>query len=122
MDLQSGTADVIEEGTPVALSNIRTRRLVAAGALAVASAAAPMLFATATAQAVPDLAAGPKCLAWFGNKEDGKCLSYSNGSPVLAGTPDFGVYGPASGSKPGGGVGVVTGPLLPGTTWTQSIG
>lgn len=117
MDLQSGTADVIEEGTPVAFSNIRTRRLVAAGALAVASAAAPMLFATATAQAVPDLAAGPKCLAWFGNKEDGKCLSYSNGQPVVGGMPAIGIGGPGSSSP-----GIYTGPLLPGTTITQPIG
>ena len=58
--------------------------------------------------------AGPACLAWFGNKEDGKCLSYSNGAPTNIGTPAFG-YGPSGG-------GVYTGPLLPGTTINQGIG
>ena len=54
-------------------------------------------------------------LAWFGNKDDGKCLSYSNGQPVYAGTPSFnGGNGPDAGWS--------TGPLLPGTTINQGIG
>ena len=63
----------------------------------------------------PGSIAGPACLAWFGNKEDGNCLGYSNGNGINVGTPDVGVYGPNSG-VPGGGIGVSTGPLLPGQT------
>ena len=60
-------------------------------------------------------AAQPACLAWFGNKEDGKCLCYSNGQPVWVGTPQFnGGNGPDAGRS--------TGPLLPGTTINQGIG
>ena len=36
--------------------------------------------------------------------------------------PDIGIYGPNSGSNPGGGIGVSTGPLLPGRTWNIPIG
>ena len=50
------------------------------------------------------------------------CLSYSNGNGINVGTPGIGVYGPNSGSLPGGGIGVNTGPLFPGQTWTQGIG
>ncbi len=64
-----------------------------------------------------DYQASPgECLAWFGNREDNKCLSYSNGQPINAGTPDFGIYGPD-----GGGFGFSTGPLLPGQTINQPI-
>ena len=47
---------------------------------------------------------------------DGICLGYSNGSPTYIGTPDVGVYGP------NGGLGVYTGPLLPGQTINTPIG
>ena len=57
----------------------------------------------------------------MGNKEDGNCISWSNGNGINVGTPDIGIYGPNSGSMPGGGVGINTGPLLPGTRWDQSI-
>jgi hypothetical protein len=91
----------------------RLRSIAVAGSLALATVAAPVVVAlTAGAgQAV----AGP-CLAWYGNKEDGICLGTSNGNGVTIGTPDFGVYGPDSG------VGVSSGPLLPGRTWTRSAG
>lgn len=98
------------------------RRLVIAGALSVATAAAPAILAVTTSAASHDVSAAPPCLAWFGNKEDGKCLSYSNGQPVVGGTPSLGVYGPNAGRMPGGGAGVFTGPLMPGTTITQPIG
>jgi hypothetical protein len=34
----------------------------------------------------------------------------------------MGIYGPNSGSMPGGGIGVSTGPLLPSQTWNVPIG
>ena len=92
---------------------IRARRIVSAGALAVASVAAPLAVAlisgAGSAEAAP-------CLAWYGNKEDNICLGYSNGNPTNIGTPDFGRFGP------NGSVGVSTGSLLPGQTWTRGIG
>jgi hypothetical protein len=88
----------------------------------VAGAVAIPLYAAAVSTDSAQVTAGPACLAWYGNKEDGKCLSYSNGQPVFVGTPDLGVYGPNAGSNPGGGIGVSTGPLLPGTTINQGIG
>jgi len=95
-----------------------TRRLVAVSAFAVAAAAGPALAASLASTPEPQISqAYPgQCLAWFGNQEDGKCLGYSNGSPISAGTPDFGYFGPN-----GGGVGVNTGPLLPGQTFTGGI-
>ena len=98
----------------------RAHRLIAAGALAVAAAAAPLSIAMSAGagQAV----AGPPCLAWYGNQDDGTCLSYSNGNPTRVGTP-WGVYGPNAGLGVGGyNGGVIAGPLLPGQTWTSSIG
>ena len=62
----------------------------------------------------PQATAGPNCLAWFGNKEDGNCMGYSNGTGATVGTPQIGFgFG-------GGGFGVSTGPLLPGTTITRA--
>jgi hypothetical protein len=91
---------------------IRARRIVTAGALALASVAAPLAVAltagTGSASAAP-------CLAWYGNKDDGVCLGYSNGNPTNVGTP-WGTFGPNGNS------GISTGPLLPGQTWTQGIG
>jgi hypothetical protein len=95
-------------------------RLIA-GAFVAAAVAVP-LYSAAVPTDNAQVTATPACLAWFGNKEDGKCLSYSNGQPVYAGTPDVGIYGPNAGSNPGGGIGVSTGPLLPGTTISQGIG
>ncbi len=93
------------------LINTRMRRFVAVGAFAVLAAAAPAIFAATAPQAGTEVNFGPACLAWFGNKEDGKCLSYSNGSPSYIGTPWVGA-GPS---------GVITGPLMPGTTINQGI-
>jgi hypothetical protein len=100
---------------------IRAHRVVAAGALAVAAVAAPIAISLSIGNAAQSVA-GPACLAWYGNKEDGVCLSYSNGNGVNLGTPDMGVYGPNSGTMPGGGIGVTTGPLLPGQTWNVPVG
>ncbi|GFG50834.1 hypothetical protein CQY20_27200 [Mycolicibacterium agri] len=95
-----------------------TRRLVAVSAFAVAAAAGPAFAASLASTPEPQISqAYPgQCLAWFGNQEDGKCLGYSNGSPIIAGTPDFGYLGPNN-----GGLGVTTGPLLPGQTFTGGI-
>jgi len=100
---------------------IRAHRVVAAGALAVAAVAAPIAISLSIGNAAQSVA-GPPCLAWYGNKEDGVCLGYSNGNGVNLGTPDMGVYGPNSGAMPGGGIGVSTGPLLPGQTWNVPVG
>jgi len=102
------------------VTNIRARRAIAAGTFAVAAVAAP--FAAATLGTTADTETVAQCLAWFGNKEDGKCLSYSNGNGVQIGTPDIGIYGPNAGSLPGGGIGISTGPLLPGHTYGNTIG
>ncbi|MDT5190715.1 MAG: hypothetical protein QOI28_2966 [Mycobacterium sp.] len=92
---------------------IRAHRVVAAGALAVAAVAAPIAISLSIGNAAQSVA-GPACLAWYGNKEDGVCLSYSNGNGVNLGSPDLGVYGPNSGAS--------TGPLLPGQTWNVPVG
>ena len=90
----------------------RTRLI--AGAFVAAAVAVP-LYAAAVSTDSPQLSAQPACLAWFGNKEDGKCLSYSNGQPVWVGTPQFnGGNGPDAGWS--------TGPLLPGTSINRGIG
>ena len=95
-----------------------TRRVIALSAFA-AAVAGPVIAATAISASEPQNQAYPgECLAWFGNRDDGKCLSYSNGTPINAGTPDVGIYGPN-----GNGIGVSTGPLIPaGTTINQSVG
>ncbi len=95
-------------------------RLIA-GAFVAAAVAVPV-YAVAASTDSTQVTASPACLAWFGNREDGKCLSYSNGQPVNVGTPDLGIYGPDAGSMPGGGIGVSTGPLLPSQTWNVPIG
>ncbi|GAT16792.1 putative uncharacterized protein [Mycolicibacterium thermoresistibile] len=99
------------------MSSIRMRRRLIAGALAAVAVAAPAALTAATGAAESEVTAAPRCLAWFGNKEDGKCLSYSNGQPVVGGMPAIGIGGPGSSSP-----GIYTGPLLPGTTITQPIG
>jgi hypothetical protein len=87
-------------------------RLIA-GAFVAAAVAVPLYAALSTDSA--EATASPACLAWFGNKDDGKCLSYSNGQPVYVGTPTFnGGNGPDAGWS--------SGPLLPGTTINQGIG
>ena len=91
---------------------ISARRIVSAGALTVATVAAPL--AIAFTSGAGQAAAAP-CLAWYGNQEDGICLGYSNGNPTNIGTPNFGTFGPNNG------LGVSTGNLAPGQTWRQPI-
>ncbi len=88
--------------------SIRAPRFVAAGALAVAAVAAPIAIALTSVEATAS--AAPPCLSWVGNKEDGNCLSYSNGNGVNVGSNILGIYGP---NGAGGGA------LLPGTTWNR---
>jgi hypothetical protein len=92
---------------------IRIRRSVAIGAFAAAAVAAPLAIGLSTTPEQVTQAA-PACLAWFGNKADGKCLSYSNGNGATVGTPQVG-FG-------GAGIGITTSPLLPGTTINRGIG
>lgn len=88
-----------------------SRRVIALSAFA-AAAAAPVIAATTISAAEPqNLQATPACLAWFGNQEDGKCLSYSNGNGTNIGTP-WGIYGPNNYQNGG---------LLPGQTYTGPV-
>ena len=98
------------------------RRLAAAGALAVAALTGPALAVLGTTSTT-DTATG-QCLAWYGSRGDGICLGYSNGTPTYIGTPQGGYLGPGYGvGLPGyGGIGVTTGPLLPGQTINVPIG
>ncbi|HYJ57409.1 MAG TPA: hypothetical protein VEX40_18215 [Mycobacterium sp.] len=98
---------------------IRTNgtRLIA-GAFAAAAVAVPLYASLTSTDAAPQVTAGPACLAWFGNKEDGNCMGYSNGSPVFVGTPQIGLNGGGIGF----GIPFETGPLLPGTTITRDFG
>jgi hypothetical protein len=90
----------------------RTRLIASAF---VAAAAAVPFYSAAVSTDSAHITAAPACLAWFGNKEDGKCLSYSNGQPVLIGTPWCnGGNGPDAGCS--------SGPLLPGTSINRGIG
>lgn len=95
---------------------IPAHRFVAAGALAVATVAAPIAIALTSAETVTSNAA-PPCLAWFGNKDDGVCLSYANQPNINIGTPNVAI---SNNGQPG--IGISTGPLGPGTTFTSSGG
>ena len=87
-----------------------TRRVIALSAFA-AAVAAPVIAATTMSASAPRTQAYPgECLAWFGNQEDGKCLSYSNGT-TTGGTP-WGIYGPNNYQNRG---------LLPGQTYTGPV-
>jgi hypothetical protein len=55
----------------------------------------------------------------MGSRNDGQCISWSNGTPTYIGTPQVGFGGPNSGSP---GLGVTTGPLLPGQTINIPLG
>jgi hypothetical protein len=96
----------------------RVRRIAAVGALAVAAAAVPALAALGASGTQTSSATGT-CLAWYGSRDDGICLSYSNGQGVNVGTPQVGIGGPNSSSP---GVGITTGPLLPGQTISIPLG
>ena len=105
-----------QKGTYVTSTNIRARRLIAAGAFAVAAVAAPFAASVLATSGGSDTSAlPPGCLAWFGNKEDGKCLGYSNGDGVTVGTPEFGFDGDD-------GAGISTGPMFPGRIYESGVG
>jgi hypothetical protein len=89
-------------------------RFVAAGALAIAAVAAPIAIALTSAEAVSSVAS-PPCLSWFGNKDDGVCLSYANQPNIQVGTPNVAI-GNNNGNP---GIGISTGPLGPGTTFSS---
>jgi hypothetical protein len=92
---------------------IRTRLIV--GAVAAAAVVAPLTAALTPSDSATHVDnAGPKCLAWFGNKDDGQCLGYSNGGGAQIGTPAIGFDQ--------GGVAFSTSPLLPGTSFNSSVG
>ncbi len=88
-------------------------RLAAAGALAAALVAPALAVLGTSATATAE---GP-CLAWFGSRDNGVCMGYSSGNPTYIGTPALGVWGPGYGN----GLGITTGPLLPGQTITQGL-
>jgi hypothetical protein len=100
---------------------IRAHRLVGAGALALAAVAAPIAIAFTSADA-PHTEAQPCLSTGSFNGKPMPCLGYSNGNGINVGTPEVGLYGPNAGSNPGGGIGVTTGSLLPGTTFNRPIG
>jgi hypothetical protein len=102
----------------MASANKRIRRLAAGAALALTALTGAALGSAATASATGN------CLAWFGSRDDGICLGYSNGTPTYIGTPAIGVWGPGYGNNiPGmGGIGITSGPLLPGQTINVPIG
>lgn len=97
------------------VSKIRTNKTrVIAGVIAAAAVAIPAYTSLTIADTAPESSAAPRCLAWFGNVEDGNCLSYSNGSGATIGTPQVGIGQ--------GGIRYQTPMLLPGTSITQPIG
>jgi hypothetical protein len=100
----------------VTSTNSRVRKLIAAGAFAVAAVAAPFAASAVSTTDSSAVALPPGCLAWFGNQETGKCLGYSQGNGISAGTPGVGFNG-----SEGGGFGVNTGPMLPGSTINRGI-
>jgi hypothetical protein len=90
----------------------KTRRIIALGAFAAAAVAGPAFAAATISTPASQHQAYPgECLAWFGNQEDGKCLSYSNGQPIGGGTP-WGIYGPNN---------YQNGALLPGQTFNRGV-
>jgi hypothetical protein len=89
----------------------RAHRLVAAGAMAVAAVAAPLVIASTSGES-PNVQA--QCRAHFGNIEDNVCMDGpDNGQSFNIGTPNAGRYGSNTG--------VSTGPMFPDTTWSGPV-
>ena len=63
------------ERSDMTTANTRARRIAAVGALAVAAAAVPAV-AALTQTAPSTTTATGTCLAWFGARGEGQCLSY----------------------------------------------
>lgn len=112
----------------MATARTHIRRIAAAGALTLAGLAALTGPALAALGGSTTNSATGNCLAWFGSRDDGICMGYSNGQPTYIGTPQGGWLGPGYGvGLPGsasstGGFGVSSGPLLPGQTINTPIG
>lgn len=97
-------------------ANTRVRRFAAVGALAVAAAAVPAMVVLADSGTSTSTATG-RCLAWVGSMNDGQCISYSNGNGINVGSPSLGAY---NGNNPG--LGVNTGPMMPGQSISIPLG
>lgn len=108
---------VCDERSVMTLAKNRVRRIAVVGALAVAVALPALAALSASTTQTTDTATG-NCLAWFGSRDDGQCLSYSNGQGGSIGTPGVAV----GGSNTNGGLGVSTGPLMPGQTISIPLG
>jgi hypothetical protein len=102
----------------MAPTNSRVRRLVIAGAFAVAAVALPAYAMVASTAGSTDRSVA-ECLAWFGSRNDGQCIGWSNSGTqgVSGGIPSVGWGAPGSGNP-----GFSTGPLLPGQTWNVPLG
>jgi hypothetical protein len=100
---------------------MRNRTRLMAGTFVAAAAVAVPLYAAAVSTDSAQVTAAPACLAWFGNKDDGKCLSYSNGNGVNLQSPNYG-YCPGGTPRNNRNCGVNSGPLAPSQTWTQPVG
>lgn len=98
---------------------IPAHRFVAAGALAVAAVAAPIAIGLTSSEAVTTTAA-PPCLSWFGNKDDNVCLAYADQPNITVGTPNVGIATGNARNGNGSGIGISTGPIGPGTTFSSS--
>ena len=100
----------------------QARRLIAAGAFAVAAVAAPFAASALTTSAGSDaVALPPGCLAWFGNQEDGHCLVVTPRATASTWARRGSVSTVPSGNGPVA-FGVSTGPMFPGTTINRGIG
>ncbi len=108
---------VWNERSVMTIAKNRARRIAAVGALALAAAAVPVMAELSFAGSSTSVATG-NCLAWLGSRDDGQCISYSNGNGSSIGTPGVAV----GGSNTGGGLGVSTGPLMPGQTISVPLG
>lgn len=108
---------VCDERSVMTLAKNRVRRIAVVGALAAAVALPALAALSASTTQTTDTATG-NCLAWFGSRDDGQCLSYSNGQGGSIGTPGVAV----GGSNTNGGLGVSTGPLMPGQTISIPLG
>lgn len=94
------------------------RARIVTGAFVAAALAAPIGMASTNSDATST--AAPACLSHVTSQgNDPVCAGYSNGQPIVGGTPDFGVFGP---NGTGRGIGVSTGSLLPGQSWNAPIG
>jgi len=109
---------VCDERSVMTLAKNRARRIAVVGALTVAAAAVPALAALSASHPQTTQTATGNCLAWFGSRDDGQCISYSNGQGTSIGTPGVAV----GGTNTGGGLGVTTGPLMPGQTISLPMG